>query len=792
EELQQEIADYMAASAPSPITPPAFTAVEEIPETINTADSVSLTVDVDNQTPTDDANTSIPAAAEMPKPEVSRTWLEAEALEELPFIPFVAWWGVFNLIAYTLAGEKMPWLAIHLSLPLILLTAWYFNAIFEQVNTQELRRVGWIYLILLPILFVLTARLLAPFVFEQALFSDLSTLGLGQTGIWLGNLAVTGTIVLVLALLATRHSWLHLRQMTAIAFFSFLGLLSFRTAWIASFVNYDLANEFLVYAHAAPAVKTVLNDIEDLSRRTTDGLELRFLYDNEVSWPYSWYFRDYPNAQFVGASANAQQVDSAMAVVIGDANRSKFEPLLEDRFYRYEYIRLWWPMQDYFNMTPQRVQNTFGAGGGTMRHALWDIWWNRDYDAYGEAVGRDFDLNRWPVADRMHFYVRKDFVAQIWDLGVGDAVAQNPLSVEETNVCNANWQPVGAERIFDQPLGGFSHPLDLAVGADGRVFVAEEFNQRISVFNANGAFETTFGVPGRVFDGTGAFMGHETTLGNLERPNGVALDPEGNLFVADTWNYRIQVFNAAGVAQRAWGQRGEFGAAAQAIPPDGLWGPRDVALDANSNVYVSDTGNKRIRVYDAQGNYLRDLGSAGSAEGQLNEPSGVVVHSDGRVFVADTWNRRVSVFNTDGNYLYSFRVRAWYNDLGNRPYLALDEARNYIYVTDPDAARVLVYDTNGGCVGSFGQAGNADGALAANQFQVAAGITTDSVGNVYISDSGAGRVLRYAPFTLPLGVQTEAQLRAENVQAEGLEEFGAFVDPQQLGEQSVPLELGGE
>jgi hypothetical protein len=74
-----------------------------------------------------------------------------------------------------------------------------------------------------------------------------------------------------------------------------------------------------------------------------------------VSWPYSWYFRDFPNGRFVGDSPNAQQLDNAVVAVVGEANRSKFEPLLEDRFYRYEYIRLWWPLQDYFNLTPERI-----------------------------------------------------------------------------------------------------------------------------------------------------------------------------------------------------------------------------------------------------------------------------------------------------------------------------------------------------------------------------------------------------------------------------------------------------
>jgi sugar lactone lactonase YvrE len=180
------------------------------------------------------------------------------------------------------------------------------------------------------------------------------------------------------------------------------------------------------------------------------------------------------------------------------------------------------------------------------------------------------------------------------------------------------------------------------------------------------------------------------------------------------------------------------------VPEDAFWGPRDVVVDAEGNVYVSDTGNKRVRVYTAEGEYLRDIGTAGSDLGQLDEPGGLAISPDGRLFVADTWNRRISVFALDGTPQYTFEVRGWYEDQGNRPYLAVDGARNLLYVGDPQAGRVLVYDTQGNCVGSFGQPSTA--ASDTSQFQVIAGITVDDAGNVYVVDSGVGRVLKFAPF----------------------------------------------
>jgi sugar lactone lactonase YvrE len=527
-----------------------------------------------------------------------------------------------------------------------------------------------------------------------------------------------------------RVGWRHLRHMIVVAVVAGLSLLTFRSAWMASFINYDYANEYLVYAHAAPGIKLMTDQIEELSRRTSDGLNMRFAWGGNA-WPVTWYFRDLNNAVFFGGNPTFQVLEDAVAVYASGDIRARVEPLLEDRYYRFEYIRMWWPMQDYFNLTPQRVMNAFdptptNTQASEIRRGLFDIWWSRDYTRYGEAVGGDYSLRNWPVSERLYFYVRKDIAAQVWNLGVGDGTALAAAADTATaNVCTSNWQQRYADVVYSQmPL---NHPLDVQVAADGRLYVAEEFGNRISIFDPTGAFVGTLG------DVTG-----------LNRPNGLALFSDNSLYVADTWNYRIQRFGQDGSLLGGWGQPGQYGIEAQIEPVDGFWGPRDVAVDAAGNVYVADTGNKRVRVYSPDGVYIRDIGSGGSMEGQLDEPSGLAISPDERLYVADTWNKRVSVFALDGTSLFNFPVRGWYEDQGNRPYLAIDGARNLLYVTDPNAGRVLVFDLQGNCVGSFGQP--SDQAVDGSQFQVVGGITLDSQGNVYVADATAGRVLRFAPF----------------------------------------------
>lgn len=700
----------------------------------------------------------------------------ANRLTKIPVLLFISWWAILNLIGYTLAGEKMPWLATHLTTPLILLTGWYFGRVITNLDLRKFVKGGWLYLLLLPLLFVLLVQVFEPFVVGQSPFLGLEQAQLEALGEWMAIIFV-GVIVtgIIIWLAQQTTGWRHLSRMIGVAAFIGLAVLTLRSAWIAAYINYDLAKEFLVYAHAAPSIKWTLHEIEDLSQRVTGGPDLRFAYDNETSWPNSWYFRNFPNAVFVGANPTPQNLNDAVAVVVGEANRSKVEPILEERYFHQDYIRMWWPMQDYFNLTADRFANTFdfsseNAQAAQIRRGLFDIWWSRNYSTYATALNANWTETQWPVSDRMHFYVRKDIAAQIWDLGVGERIAIGPGVDETVNVCVENWQPLAAELVF-MGQGGvpFVNPVDVEV-ADGRVYIAEEFGNRISVLDTDGNYLEAIASQPESPDVELLF----------NRPNAVDVRADGRVYIADTWNYRIKGVSPDRDVVVSWGQPEESGFEVQQDPVDGFWGPRDVELDSAGNVYVADTGNKRVRVYSADGLFLRDIGSGGMALGQLDEPSGLDISADGELFVADTWNRRVSVFDLQGSPLYAFDIRGWYDDQGNRPYLAVDDARDIIYVTDPDAGRVLVYDINGNCVGSFGQSG--DGAVMDNtQFQVASGIAVGDDGSVYVSDSGAGRVLKFAPFPVEIAapVQQDAAATPEllpvtaEVTAESAEITGA-------------------
>ena len=178
----------------------------------------------------------------------------------------------------------------------------------------------------------------------------------------------------------------------------------------------------------------------------------------------------------------------------------------------------------------------------------------------------------------------------------------------------------------------------------------------------------------------------------------------------------------------------------------GLWGPRGIAVDSLGQVLVADTGNKRVIVYSADGNFISQFGGEGTAIGQFDEPVGLAFDALGNLYVADTWNQRIQVFapNADKtSYTPSaqWNIAGWTSQsLDNKPYLAVDQ-QGHIFATDPDSFRVLEFTTGGEFIHAWGENGSEK-----SNFGLPSGIAVDDQGRVWVSDAANNRLMR---FTLP-------------------------------------------
>jgi DNA-binding beta-propeller fold protein YncE len=738
---------------------------------------------------------------------------EAESAESnfATFFGLTVWWALSSILAFTVAGERMPWLTYHMAWPMILLAGWAIGQIIDSVAPRlavdNPQRVGLALLVL--IVFVLaafntvrslyggtppfqgtelaqlqaTAAFILPFItmiltgalLGYLMRDDLISLGIvalmvlalitlsasiingasllvsastvGDPALQSGLASSPNTLRFGAAVLAFLGSiigivylWRQQRAsslvgLVVLTIFGLLFIQTVRTAFRAAYINYDNATEYLVYAHGATGVKEVISQVEEISERTAGGLNAVVAYDASapdtgVSWPMVWYLRDFTALR--SFDQPTRSLRDAVAVIVDQKNFDKIPAALGDEFYQFDYIRMWWPNQDYFNLDKTRVLNAIT--NPQIREGIFEIWFDRDYTTYSQAIGStSMTLTTWQPADQMRLYVRKDVAAKIWNYGVGPAEA--PVTVDPYE---AGTVMIPADQIFsaDRYPPGLNAPRAIAAGRNEDVYVADSRNHRILHIAADGTLLQEWGT-----FGDNASL--NAPIGTFNEPWGVAVGPEGSVYVADTWNHRVQKFSEDGEPITTWGQYG------QPFPEDPasqsyFWGPRGIAVDSQGHVFVADTGNKRIAVFDEEGNFLTEFGTAGLDPGQFDEPVGVAVAADGTVYVTDTWNQRVQSFtpNEDSSQYFPLQqwdVNAWFGQsLENKPFIAVSEDK-HVFITDPEGFRVIEFTENGEFVRTWGDFGTGP-----DQIGLAAGVAIDPAGFVWVTDAGNQRILRYS------------------------------------------------
>ncbi len=651
------------------------------------------------------------------------------------YLLLTGFWIITSVIAYSIAGEKMPWLTVHISLPLILFTGWGLGQLVEGIDRGKLRsQRGLLLILLIFICLISLSVVIGSLIGPNRPFSgqDINQLNNSLNFIF-ASLMVIGSGVLIAVLLKDYDNFGQLGSLFVLSIFILLGLQTTRAAFRAAYINYDNPSEYLVYAHSATGVKEALSQIEELSVRTTDGLAMQVAYDDETTYPYWWYLRDYTDQKYYGANPTRELRD-APVILVGDNNFAKIEPVVGQAYHQFNYNRIWWPNQDYYGLTWERIRDAITDPA--MRSALWQIWFNRDYTEYAAVTGNTtLTLPTWQPADRMRLYVRKDIASQVWNLGA------SPSQLDEVLLADP-YEGKGINLIADQTIGDdailgddgtLNLPRNLSVAPDGSLFLADTGNHRILHMNLDGELIAAWG---SFADGANIEGG--APAGTFYEPWSVAIGSDGSVFVTDTWNHRIQKFTADGKFILQWGIFG------QAEDAAAFWGPRDIAIDDQGWVYVTDTGNKRVVVFDEDGNFVTEFGSAGLLEGQFDEPVGVAVDADGRVYVTDTWNQRVQVFEFEPptNTFYpvnEWEIVGWYGQsLENKPFIEVDD-QGHVYVSDPEGYRILEFTAEGEFIRYWGNYGSGP-----DSFILPTGMSIDpETGAVWVADSGNHRFMRF-------------------------------------------------
>jgi uncharacterized protein (TIGR03437 family) len=273
-----------------------------------------------------------------------------------------------------------------------------------------------------------------------------------------------------------------------------------------------------------------------------------------------------------------------------------------------------------------------------------------------------------------------------------------------------------------------TQPNGVATDASGDLFIADTGNNRVRKVSSNGIITTVAGNGTPGYSGDGGLA----SAALLNGPSAVAVDASGNLFIADTYNYEVRKISPDGIINSFAGGTGYDGALG-----DGglatlaeLFLPQGVAVDASGNLFIADTLDQRIRKVTASGiittvagggNPGSGLGDGGPATGALLvQPSGVAVDASGNLFIADTGDNRIRRVSTgdvittvagDGNSAFSGDGGPATSAALNQPYgVALDSFGN-LFIADTgngrirevSAAPAMLAISGVGNGGSFGQ-----------------------------------------------------------------------------------------
>jgi len=689
------------------------------------------------------------------------------------FAGFCLFWAVVAMLAYSIAGEKAPWLNMQIALPAILSSAILFEGFARRVAWRKLVHLlqgplfGTIFVLLLATVGVLIGMLIA------APAPDKVTITPGGTTLDNNNtrtfMLLESLIVLIVGLIlawaifwfwrSARISGNIMRTTIILIVGGVLLGYGFKSAMVLNYYNNDIAVEPMIYVQTAPDIPLFVQRVGRLARDVRDTYRLNppapsatnavlpdpggtnglpILVSNEAAWPLTWYFRNYSDVGYFAPNNDSTQTVDALPAKDGRGNpyavialmswedQPKLQAQLKGQYTRYQVRFRWYFPQD---------DSGYGALGKIPpdsknpdkdRKSILNTDWQKLWDTFTTQ----------PSANQMWRYIMYREVNQ--PLQSADMVyyIRNELEPDLSGTSSSSTTDTTNFDLTDssQPglkNGQYKTPRTVVFAPNGDILVLDSGNGRIQRFGADGKFISKFG---KIGTGDGQFQTIQFDGG----AGGLAVDEDGNIYVSDSWNYRIQKFDSTGKLLTKWGKgfdtKGDSNLAKD--NPTGFYGPRGLAYDkTKGELYVADTGNRRIVVFDKSGNFLRQFGNQGGGPAQFDEPVSVVVSPDGKVYVTDSRNKRVQILDRNGNYQSEIKVPDWKDQPLSEPYVALDGQGN-VFVSDSANGRVLKYGKDGALLQTLD---TQDGKVLVNP--IGLGVGPD--GFLYIADAKQHAIVKF-------------------------------------------------
>jgi len=529
------------------------------------------------------------------------------------FKAFLVWWSMFAYVTYSYLQEKVPWLTMHIITPMIIFAA---IVLVEFFRDRE------------------------------------------RTYPWLrGTVKVLLSIMVVYAL---------------------------HTSFQLCFFHAADPVEQMVYVQTTYEIPMLVKEMEDIAKwnGTYQKKELPIIINGHATWPLYWYLRDWTGISY----GNNVNPSSHLMVICNWEDRHKFAAKCGDKYVARKYGLRAWFLPKYRDV----------AKGGKFWRNAWR------WVMYREQ----FDKNLYG-AQMICVFTRKDVSKFDKSVDLGEP-AEAPKHREPPNRTKINIRSEKQFGSFGSQNSKFNTPKDLAVDKNGNIFVVDQNNNRIQKFDSNGKYILQWGSEG-------------DTEGKFNKPTGICVDAQGKVYVTDTWNHRIQVFDNDGKVKRTCGNNKV------------CWAPKDIVVDDSGYLYIANTGFHSIKKCTRSGTEIWNIGSKGAGAIQFTEPVGLALDKTGRLYVADTANKRISVFDKDGHHVKQinvFGLEEYYSE----PYITIDNVHKVLYMTDSRNHDIQVFSLNGNFKSFWGKEGSGAG-----EFKQPIGVEYAN-GKVYVSEAQNHRI----------------------------------------------------